>query len=88
MRTFARVAVVGVAGFTVLKLFTTILIPALGMLFGLLALTMKIAVFAAVVYFIWSLVRPARSESDEPSESEMEEKIEIVVEAEPESDGE
>jgi len=88
MRTFTRVAVAGVAGFTFLKLFTTVLIPTLGLVLGLLGLTMKLAVFAAVAYFIWSLVRPSPRRDDEPDASEMDEKIEIVVEEEPEMGGE
>jgi hypothetical protein len=79
MRTFAKVAVAGVAGLTFMKLFTSVLIPMLGMMLGLIALTVKLAVIAAVVFFIWSLVRPPRDEA-EGEASEMDEKIEIVVE--------
>jgi hypothetical protein len=87
MKTFAKVAVAGVAGLTFLKLFTTVLIPMLGMMLGLIALTVKLAVIAAVIFFLWSLVRPPREET-EPSKTEMDEKIEIVVEDVSGEDGE
>lgn len=83
MRTFAKVAVAGVAGVTLLKLFTTVLIPVLGMMLGLVALTVKLAVLAAVVFFLWSLIRPRPDH--QPDESDMDDRVEIVVEEEEEA---
>lgn len=87
MKTFARVAVAGVAGFTLLKLFTTVLIPILGLMMGLVALAVKVAVVATVAYFIWSLLSPKRDRDGEPDASELDEKVEIVVEETPEEKG-
>ncbi len=87
MKTFARVAVAGVAGFTLLKLFTTVLIPLLGLMMGLVALAVKAAVIAAVAYFVWSLVRSKCDRDAEPRASEMHEKVEIVVEETSEEEG-
>ena len=80
MRSFAKVAVVGVSSVVLLKLFATVFLPALGMLLGLLMLTVKVAVIAAVAFFIYSLLRP-RSPRDEDGERVRDdEELEIVVE--------
>ena len=63
MKTFATFTVAGVAGLVLLKLLATVLLPALGILFGLVALTMKLALVAAVGYFVYSMIRKRRSEA-------------------------
>jgi hypothetical protein len=68
MKSFTRVAFVGLSGVVFFKLFATVLLPMMAFFFGLLALTVKIAVMAAVVVFLWSLVRKKEQE------------IEVVVE--------
>lgn len=68
MKSFTRVALVGVSGVVLFKLFATILIPMMAFFFGLIALTVKLAVVAAVVFFLWSLVN--KKERD----------VEVVVE--------
>ena len=61
MRSFAKVAVVGFAGVVVLKL----LFPLLILMAGLVALAVKLALLAAVAYFLYSLVRkPGRASAD------------------------
>lgn len=76
MKSFAKLAVVGISGVFLFKLFATILFPLLGLMLGLLMLTVKLAVIAAVIVFIWSIVkRPRRADERE-----------IVVETEPETD--
>ena len=54
---------------TGVKLFATILFPILGLMFGLLALTVKFALIAAVVFFVYSMIRKRKpgvdSELDE-----------------------
>lgn len=74
MKSFARVAFVGVSGLVVFKLFTGLALPLLGMLFGLIMLTAKLAFAAAVIYFLYSMFRP-REEEKRPED-------EIVVEVE------
>jgi hypothetical protein len=65
MKSFAKLAVAGVSGVILFKLFATLIIPLLGMLFGILALTVKLAVIAAVVFFVYSLVRkPEQDKAD------------------------
>jgi hypothetical protein len=61
MRTFAAVAVSGALGLLLLKM----LFPLLAMLFGFMALAFKILLFALVAYFIYSLVRGKKRESQE-----------------------
>ena len=63
MKTFATFTVAGVAGLVLLKLLATVLLPALGILFGLVALTMKLALVAAVGYFVYSMIRKGRSKA-------------------------
>jgi hypothetical protein len=63
MKTFATFTVAGVAGLFLLKLLAAVLLPALGMVFGLVALTMKLALMAAIGYFVYSMVRKGRSKA-------------------------
>ena len=80
MKAFARVAVVGVASVAMLKLFTAVFVPILGMMIGLIALTMKVAIVAAIAYFLWSFFKKDTESEGAAEAHEMEEKIEIVVE--------
>lgn len=69
MKSFAKLAVAGISGVVLFKLFATILFPILGLMFGLLALTVKFALIAAVVFFVYSMIRKRKpgvdSELDE-----------------------
>lgn len=57
MRSLTRIAVVGISGVVLFKLFATILFPLLGLFFGLFAMTVKLAVIAAVIFFVYSMLR-------------------------------
>ena len=72
MKSFVRLAVVGVSGVVLFKLFATILGPLLVLMLGLFMLTLKVALVAAVGFFIYSVFFK-KDEKDE---------LEIVVEAE------
>ena len=63
MKTFATLTVAGVAGVVLLKLFATLLLPLLGMFFGLLAMAVKLALLAAVAFFFFSLFRKRKDEA-------------------------
>jgi len=63
MRTFAPVAFAALSGVVLWKLFATLLLPVLGILFGLLATALKFALIAGVAYFIYSMVRKRREEA-------------------------
>ena len=63
MKTFAALTVAGVAGLVLLKLLAAVLLPALGLLLGLVALTMKLALVAAVGYFVYSMIRKSRNKA-------------------------
>ena len=63
MRTFATLTVTGVAGVILFKLLAALLFPLLGVFFGLLAMTIKFALIAAVVFFVYSMIRK-RKEAD------------------------
>ena len=63
MKAFATLTVTGVAGVVLFKLLATLLFPLLGLFFGLLAMTIKFAVIAAVVFFVYSMIRK-RKEAD------------------------
>jgi len=62
MRTFAMLTVGGVAGVVLLKLLSALIIPVLGLFLGLLAMTVKLALIAAVVFFVISVLRKRRDE--------------------------
>jgi len=64
MRTFAVVFAGGALGLVVLKLLFGLLMPLFALLIGLVTLTVKVAFFAAVAYFLYSLVRGKRREQE------------------------
>jgi hypothetical protein len=63
MKTFASLTVAGVAGILLLKLLTALLFPLLGLFVGLLAMTVKFALIAAVIFFVYSMIKK-RKEAD------------------------
>lgn len=63
MKTFASLTVAGVAGILLLKLLTALVFPVLGLFVGLLAMTVKFAVIAAVIFFVYSMIKK-RKEAD------------------------
>jgi hypothetical protein len=63
MRSFARLAFAGISGVVLFKLFATILFPLLGLFFGLLAMTVKLAVIAAVIFFVYSMIRKRKEDA-------------------------
>ncbi len=79
MKSLARVAVVGFTGVVLLKIGTSFIGPLLAMLLGLIFLTVKIAVAAAVLYFVYSLIK-RREESDEVEVEDIVREAEIIVE--------
>jgi len=56
MRTFATLTVTGVLGIVLFKVLTALLFPVLAMFVGLISLTIKVALIAAVVWFVYSLM--------------------------------
>ncbi len=63
MKTFAALTVAGVAGLVALKLLAALLLPMLGLLFGLVALTMKLALIAALGFFVYSMIKRGRNKA-------------------------
>jgi len=63
MRTFAPLAFAAISGVVLWKLFATILLPVLGMLLGLIGMTLKFALIAGVAFFIYSMIRKRREEA-------------------------
>ena len=63
MRFVAPVAVAALSGVVLWKLFATILLPLLGLVFGLMMSLMKIVLIVAVIYFIFSVMRKRREEA-------------------------
>ena len=62
MRAFGTVAFAAVSGVILWQLFTTILVPLLGVVLGLLAMAAKLALVAAVVFFLYSLLKKRREQ--------------------------
>lgn len=63
MRTFAALTVTGAVGILLLRLLATVIVPLFGMFLGLLAMTVKLALVAAVVFFVYSMFKK-RKEAD------------------------
>lgn len=63
MRTFAPLAFATISGVVLWKLFATLLLPVLGVLFGLFVTVMKFALIAGVTYFVYSMVKKRSEEA-------------------------
>jgi hypothetical protein len=63
MKGFAALTVAGVAGLILFKVLAALVLPALALLFGLVALTVKVALVAAVGFFVYSMLRKSTEES-------------------------
>ena len=57
MKSFVKLTVAGLSGVVLFKLFATILFPLLGMMLGLIAMTVKLALIAAVIFFVYSMIK-------------------------------
>lgn len=57
MKGFAALTVAGVAGLILFKILAALVLPALGLLLGLLVLTVKVALVAALGFFVYSMLR-------------------------------
>ena len=62
MRTFAVLSITGVTGILLLKLLVTMIFPLLGLLLGLVAMTVKFALIAGVIFFVYSMIRRRKEE--------------------------
>lgn len=62
MRSFGALAVGGLAGFMLLKL---LVLPLLGVMFGVVGLLVKVALWVAVGYFVYTLIRGRRKDTAE-----------------------
>jgi len=60
MKTFAALTVTGVVGMLLLKLLASLFLPILGMFFGILAMVVKFALIAAVIFFVYSMIKKRR----------------------------
>lgn len=65
MKSLVKLTVVGISGVVLFKLFATLLFPLLGLIFGLLAMTVKFALIAAVICFVYSMIRKRKSEDED-----------------------
>ena len=64
MKSFAKLTVAGISGVVLFKLFATILFPLLGMMLGLIAMTVKIALIAAVIFFVYSMIKKRKNDGE------------------------
>jgi hypothetical protein len=62
MRTFAGMFVGGIAALLLFKLMAGLILPLIGIVVGLVAMAFKIAIFVAIAYFVYSLVRNRKRE--------------------------
>jgi hypothetical protein len=62
MRTFAGLFVGGIAALFLFKLVAGLILPLIALVVGLLGMAFKIALFVAIGYFVYSLVRNRKRE--------------------------
>lgn len=65
MRTFGAMALGGLAGIVILKLLAAMVFPLFGIVFGLMATMVKVALWVAIGYFVYTLIRGRRSQTTE-----------------------
>lgn len=65
MRTFGAMALGGLAGIVILKLLAAMVFPLFGIVFGLMATIVKVALWVAIGYFVYTLIRGRRSQTTE-----------------------
>lgn len=65
MRTFGALALGGLAGLVVLKLVAALILPLFGVMFGLVGMLVKVGLWLAVAYFVYTLIRGRRKEAVE-----------------------
>jgi len=65
MRGFAALTVTGVAGVVLFKLLATIMVPILGIMVGLFFTTMKFALIAGVIFFVYSMIKKRKAAQEE-----------------------
>jgi hypothetical protein len=63
MRSLVPIGVAALSGVVLWKLFATILLPFLGLVFGLMVGFFKIVLIVGVIYFIVSTMRKRRDEA-------------------------
>jgi hypothetical protein len=64
MRTVAGLFVGGVVALVAFKVIAGFVLPIVGILFGLLWLTIKLAIVVAIGYFVYTLIRGRRYEQE------------------------
>ena len=57
MKGFAALTVTGVAGVVLFKLIAAVMFPVFGMIIGLFMMTVKWALIAGVIYFVYTMIR-------------------------------
>lgn len=86
MKSFVKVAAVGLSGLVAFKIATALVMPLLGMLMFLILLTVKIALVVAIGYFVYSLLCKKRDGvevhdvDEDGSAYEAAEEVEIEIE--------
>lgn len=81
MKSLGKVAFVGVSGLVLFKVGTALVFPMLGLLIGLVALAVKVAVIVAVGYFVMEWLKKDKHDGVEVHEVDVEvEDVEIEVE--------
>jgi cytochrome b subunit of formate dehydrogenase len=62
MRTFATLSLAGISGIVIFKLLLAVMFPMFGMILGLVIMTVKFALVAAVIFFVYSMIRKKKEE--------------------------
>jgi hypothetical protein len=65
MKPFAKLAVAGISGVVLSKLFASLFFPLFGLMLGLLGMTVKLALVAAVVFFVYAMERKRTTEGED-----------------------
>ena len=65
MRNFGALALGGIAGIVILKLLAALVFPLFGFMFGIVGTVVKLALWIAIGYFVYTLIRGRRKDAAE-----------------------
>lgn len=87
MKSLTRIAVVGFSGVVLFKLVTAVLLPALAIATALVMLLVKLAIAAAVLYFLYTIFFD-KNEDEPHLDGEIVVEVEEEIEVDPKHDSE
>ena len=65
MRMMGMMAIGGIAGFMILKFLFALIFPLFGLVFGVMGTVLKVGLWIAIGYFVYTLLKGRRREAED-----------------------